>query len=127
MQKSIYTPIQNIIFSFHCRRAAGAGHLRPSHRFRDQAGGRVRGEQSYQEPGDAESPPHPRGHLQVRYNVFIFYRRPPISLPIGRPRLEGRRLDQSQPTSGSFWTEAEGAWLEMAQSVPRSRHLNIFN
>lgn len=69
MQKSIYSPIQNIIFSFHCRRAAGAGHLRPSHRLRDQAGGRVRGEQSYQEPGDAESPPHPRGHLQVRYNI----------------------------------------------------------
>ena len=43
------------------------------------------------------------------------------------PEAGGRRLDQSQPTSGSFWTEAEWAWLEMAQSVPRSRHLNIFN
>ena len=59
----------NYILYFLCRRAAGAGHLRPSHRLRDQAGGRVRGEQSYQEPGDAESPPHPRGHLQVRYNI----------------------------------------------------------
>ena len=40
--------------------------------------------------------------------IFKFCRRPLISLPIGRPRLEGRRLHQSQPTSGRF--EAEGAW-----------------
>ena len=52
---------------FRCQ--ARAGPLRQAHRLRHQAGGGVRGKQSYQEPGDAESPPDPRGHLQVRYYV----------------------------------------------------------
>ena len=63
----MFSKIEVFIFLF--RRASGAGLVRQTHRLRDQAGGRVRGEQSYQEPGDAESPPHSRGHLQVRHNI----------------------------------------------------------
>ena len=82
---------KKVVYIFLFRRASGAGLVRQTHRLRDQAGGGVRGKQSYQEPGDAESPPHSRGHLQVRHPrvslIFKIYRRPLISLPIGRPRL----------------------------------------
>lgn len=134
MQNSIYTQILSK-FSFVRRRPAGAGHLRPPHRLRDQAGCRVRGKQSYQEPGDAESPPHSRGYLQVRHNfqeclsssnsIAALSSR---FLLVARGCRGGVSTNDSRPPAILGLRPREPCHrLEMSQSVPRSRHLNIFN
>ena len=131
----LHSNSNKVTFSFVCRRAAGAGHLRPPYRLRDQAGCRVRGEQSYQEPGDAESPPHSRGYLQVRHNIqeclSSLNSIAALSsrfLLVARGCRGGVSTNHSRPPAILGLRPREPCHrLEMSQSVPRSRHLNIFN
>ena len=97
---------------FRCQ--ARAGPLRQAHRLRHQAGGGVRGEQPYQEPRDAESSPHSRSYLQVRYLLLIGrHPRRWEQRPMRRPRSE----DEAELPCPALHPEC--------QSVNGNRHLNI--